>query len=173
MTEPDPLQIFALDDYPPSLRTIQQEYWVQEAPISFSFGVSNDNDIADIDSTSWDAMFVRWMRPTVHDVCLVVCERRDNDEDAEALIDRALQRVGRQPKGEMQKIVVETLNASRIVISVQFLPALLDDQDHLAWDALGSIVSSLATLANGIIYVEGEGFYDDAMAPLVTLTEEE
>ncbi len=173
MIEPDPLQIYAIDDNPPSLRIIQQEYWVQEVPISFTFGISHENDIAEMDSNLWDAMFVRWMQPTVHDVCLIVSYRLGTDEDAKALIERALKRAGRQPVDEMQRIVIDTLHASRMVISVQFLPALLDDQDHAAWDALGSIVSSLATLSNGIIHVEGEGFYDDAMAPLLTLTEEE
>ncbi len=173
MTEIDPLQIFALDDDPPPLSTILQEYWVQEAPVSFSFGVSNQNDSADIDNCKWDAMFVRWLKPSIHDVCLIVSDRIGHDPEAEALLARVLKRVARQNPDEMQKLVVETLKVTRLVISLQFLPALLDDPDHPAWDALGSIASSLATLANGIIYVEGEGFYDDAMAPLVTLTEED
>ncbi len=168
MTAPDqPLTIFALDEPAVPLRTIADTMNAADCPVSISVGIAGEATPEELDALDWETAFVRWETPEIHDVYLLERDVVGADEEAEQAVRAAVQAAGNEVESAGRLIVIDHLRRAKTVYAVQVLPALLADEDHLAWSALDVLLRTLAANSQGIIYAVGEGFYDEDGEALV------
>jgi hypothetical protein len=158
--EDQPLLVFALERDAPELRALRDALLAEDYPASIGLGIAGDATESELRSPDWETAFVRWAEPVAHEICLVERLSRGQEEVAEDAIQQHLEAVAGQSDETGKLIVSDHLSRTQVVFAVQLLPALLQDEDHPAWEALDVILLSLAQQTEGIIYVEQEGYCD-------------
>lgn len=171
MEEQTPLTVFALDALGPPLADVQAALDTMEYPAEVGVQIAGAATPGQLFELDWDAAFLRWKTPEIHDVCLLVRLLPGEDEEADLSVATARRAaVGRiDTAGGL--IVNDTLDRVRAVFACEFLPALLGDDDHPAWSALDAVLRALASHSGGIIYAEAEGFFDADGEPLLEARE--
>ncbi len=141
-------------------------------PASMSVSAAGEADEADLLSREWDAVFIRWTEPELHDVLLLTRDNTDVDEDAAAILNAALD-LTKAFEGADRLLVEDHLRRTHSLYSVEFLPALLADEEHPAWDALDLLLAAIADASEGMVYAKGEGFFDDVLNPILAFESED
>lgn len=162
-----PLYVFAMDETTVPLRLVAETMNAADCPVSISVDIAGEATPEQLDALDWETAFVRWQTPEMHDVYLLERDVVGADEEADQAVAMALQVAGNEAESAGRIIVVNHLRRTKTVYAVQILPALLDDEDHLAWLALDVLLRTLAANSEGIILAVGEGFYDEDGEPLL------
>ena len=155
-----PLLVFAKAEAPIPLIALRDVLVTEGLPANFGIDIAGEASDDELNTNGWDAAFLRWLEPEVHEVALIECLVRDRDEEADQLIGHDLDRIGRLSDVAGRMIVADHLNRTRSVYAVQLLPALLADDGHDAWGALDILLRFVAQAADGLIYAEAEGYCD-------------
>jgi hypothetical protein len=164
-----PLFVFCLREEAIPLRSVGETLRAADCPVSISVDIAGAATEAQLDATDWETAFVRWETPELHDVYLLERDLIGVDEDADQAVAAALRTVAGHPESAGRLIVANHLRRTRTVYAVQILPALLADDDHLAWSALDVALRTLAAEGEGIIFAVEEGFYDEDGEPLLVM----
>jgi hypothetical protein len=155
-----PLIVFGAEDAAIPLIALRDVLLPEGAPASFAVDIAGEATAEQMSDPAWEASFLRWHDPEIHDVALIERTVRDGDEEAEQLVSSHLSRVARLPDVAGRMIVADHLNKSRVVFTVQLLPALLLEDAHDAWGAIEILLRLLAQSSDGLIYAEAEGYCD-------------
>lgn len=166
------MNVFAQREQAVPLRTLDQALRKAGYPVSLSLSIAGEASDEQLDALDWEAAFVRWGEPEVHDVYLLA-RAPANETDARATIAQAIRVANNHPVSAGQLIVADHLRRTRTVYEVQILPAVLDNEDHLAWEALDTLLRRLAVEAEGMIHAEGGGFFDADGEPLLSEEDED
>jgi hypothetical protein len=159
--EDQPLYIFALEETAVPLRVVAETMNAADCPVSVSVDIAGEATPEQLDALDWETAFVRWETPELHDVYLLERDVVGTDDVADQAVAMALQSAGNEVASAGRIIVMDHLRRTKTVYAVQILPALLADDDHLAWSALDVALRTLAANSEGIILAVGEGFYDE------------
>src|ERR1700722_9799875 len=84
------LLVFARDSAGLPLRTLLGAVRSAGYPAAVSTGIAGEATEKELDSENWDAVFLRWTEPELHDVALI---ERDLRSDAQPRIVSALKHV--------------------------------------------------------------------------------
>lgn len=171
--EDQALLVFALDRDAPPLRLLRDALLAEGRPAGISLGIAGDATDEELDAPEWEAAFVRWKEPEVHEVWLIERALFGEDEEADNVLAENLERVNSLPESAGKLIVADHLRSAKALYVCQLLPAMFDDEDHPAWDALDDALRTLAENTNGIIYGAAEGFYDTDGEMLLDEAEDE
>ncbi len=155
-----PLCVFALSEVAPTVGVLLNALTSAGYPAQISLGIVGEAGEEDLTLTDWDAAFVRWTKPELHDVCLIECSRVSEEDEAAEAISLALQKIVNTTDPAGGLIMGDHLRRTEAVYDIQLLPALLADEDHSGWSALDVLLRPLAAHTKGIIYVPAEGFCD-------------
>ncbi|HZO87793.1 MAG TPA: hypothetical protein VFB38_05595 [Chthonomonadaceae bacterium] len=158
--EDHPLLVFAIERAAPPLRALRDALQAAGYPAGIGVGTVGEATEEQLDSTDWEAAFIRWTEPNPHEVALVeraLCER---EEEAANAVAQALRLVANYPESAGRLIVADHLRRIQAVYAWQLYDPLLADEDHPAWEALDVALRTLAQQSDGIIYAQAEGFYD-------------
>jgi len=155
-----PLIVFASAGAPVPLVALRDVLVNEEYPANFGVEIAGAASEDELNTVEWDATFLRWLTPEIHEVALIDCSICGQDEEAERLIGQHLARIVdlRDEAGKM--IVAEQLNKTRTVYTVELMPALLAEESHDAWGCLDVLLRFIAQAADGLIYAEAEGYCD-------------
>ena len=161
------MKVFSLSSETVTLQEVYDVLAAAGRPIAFSAGIAGFADPEEMASPSWEATFLRWKEPELHDVYLLERMSR-GEEEAEEARDEALRAALNWPESGEQYIVLDTVRRAETIYELQALPALLQDDDHPAWEAMASALSTIASSSSGIIYSdEGNCFFDAEGEPLL------
>jgi hypothetical protein len=154
-----PLLVFAAAGAPVPLVAVRDVLVTERAPanLSIDVGEATEEQLAD---PVWEAAFLRWLEPEVHEVAVIERLQVGDDELADQMISRHMSRISREADVAGRMIVADTLNRARVVYAFELLPALLADDGHDAWGAIEVLLRFLAQAADGLIYAEAEGYCD-------------
>jgi hypothetical protein len=155
-----PLLVFSTLEIIPPLIGLRDILQTKGYAASFGVDILGEAEEEQLKRPDWEAAFLRWNEPQIHEVALIERFVRGEDEEAEALISQYTGHIAQNPDSAGRLIIAAHLNNSRVVYAVQLLPALFTEDDHPAWSALDVILRYLATHTDGIIYAEAEGFCD-------------
>jgi hypothetical protein len=126
-----------------------------------------------LDASEWEAAFLRWKRPDVHDVALIERALTGTDEEADQAIGDAMVRIVDAADAAGKLIAADHLSQSATVYLFQIMPPLILFPDHPAWDAIDVAARTLAAHSGGLIYADGAGFFDADGESLLALDEED
>jgi hypothetical protein len=165
--EEQPLTVFALSEEGVPLRTLWDALTQAGFPVGIGVEIAGEAIDTQLDDPRWETAFVRWHEPELHDAWLL--ERYDvgTDEEAKTALARALQLAINRSESADKLIVIDHLRKTRVVYAFEILPAMLDDDDHPAFAALDVALRTLADATDGLIFAEGEAFYDADGEPLL------
>lgn len=155
-----PLLVFATSDSAPTLLSLREELRARGYPASFGVDITGEASDEQMNSTNWEAAFLRWSEPEIHEVALIERFLRGEDEEADSLLAEYARHTAPNTDAAGRLIISAHLKSTQEVYAIQLLPALFSDQDHSAWSALDILLRSIARQADGIIYAESEGFCD-------------
>ena len=161
------LIVFAQSETSVLLRTLRDALLRAEFPVGVGVEIAGDAIDAQLDDPQWETAFVRWQTPELHDVWLLEREVIGADEEADQALTGALRWANNHAESGDKLIVADHLRKTRTVYICAILPAMLDDDDHPAWDALAIALRTLAEHADGLIYADCVAFYDEDGAPLL------
>ncbi len=129
-------------------------------PAAVSTGIAGEATDEDLVREDWNAVFLRWTEPELHDVALIERDLTSESEDTRAYLKAALREVMNSDDPGGQLIVADHLRRTQAVYSVQILPALVEQEDHAAWGSLDIVLRCIAAQTDGLIAVPGEGYCD-------------
>ena len=155
-----PLRVFALEFDAVPLRAVQEALEATGYPAELGVAIAGSANEEELDAPDWEAAFVRWKAPELHEVALLERDEREKDEEADAAIASGLRLIANSTDLAGQMIVADHLRRTQTVYQIQLLPAILAQDDHPAWAALDVALRCLAAHSNGLIYAEGEGFFE-------------
>ena len=155
-----PLIVFGTANARVPLTVVRDVLVTEGYPAGFGMAVAGEATDEEMSDPRWEIAFLRWPAPEVHEVALIEVLSREEDEEEDHLISQHLARIARLRDAAGRMIVAEHLNRTRILYTVQVLPALLADDDHAAWAALDVLLRFLSQTSDGIIYAEAEGYCD-------------
>ena len=155
-----PLRVYALTAEAPPLRVLRDALTEAGYPIQLTLDIVGEASDEDLSLTDWEAAFVRWTEPQLHEICLVERTVTGEEDEAVEAIDAGLRMIVNTTDLAGGLIVGDHVRRSEAVYDLEILPALLADDDHRGWDALDVLLRTLAAETNGIIYVPSEGFCD-------------
>lgn len=155
-----PLRIFALTAEAPPLRILRDALVEAGYPIQLTLDIVGEASDEDLSLTDWEAAFVRWTDPELHEICLIERSAISEEDEAAEAIAAGLRMIANTTDAAGGLIVGDHIRRSEAIYDLELLPALLADDDHPGWNALDVLLRALATEANGIIYVPSEGFCD-------------
>jgi len=155
-----PLRIYALSGDAPPLRILRDTMVEAGFPIQLTLDIVGEASEEDLDLTDWEAAFVRWTQPELHEICLIERSLASDEDEAVEAIASGLRLVVNTTDLAGGLIVGDHVRRSEAVYDLELLPALLADDDHSGWAALDVLMRTLATHTQGIIYVPFEGFCD-------------
>jgi hypothetical protein len=158
--EDQPLFVFALQRAAPPLRLLRDALTGAGYPAGIGTGIAGEASDEELDRTDWEAAFVRWKEPELHEVWLIERDLMGEDPQAENAVANALRHTANVADSAGRLIATDHLRRTQAVYMCQILPALLADDDHPAWAALDIALRCLAENAEGLIYADDEGFYD-------------
>jgi hypothetical protein len=166
------LIVFASAAAPVPLVALRDVLVNEGYPANFGIEIAGAASEEDLNTVEWDATFLRWLTPEIHEVALLDCSICGQDEEAEQLIGQHLARIADLKDAGGKLIVAEQLNKSRTVYTVELLPALLADENHDAWGCLDVLLRFIAASADGLIYAEAEGYCDSDGELMLAETDE-
>ncbi len=142
---------------------------LQEAgfPATFGLQLAGDAPVEALLSPDWETAFLRWQKPELHEVILLqrwVLGSESEAEDTLKLVSKEAQKL---PMSGGKLLIDTVLESAATLYTLDTLPALLADEDHPAWGAMDIVLRTLADWGEGIIYAEGEGFYDSDGEPMI------
>jgi hypothetical protein len=155
-----PLIVFATSGDSIPLAALRDLLVTEGAPANFAVDIAGEATDEQLRDPDWDAAFLRWLEPDVHEVALIDRMPRATDEEAEQVVGQHLSKIARLVDVAGRMIVAEHLNRARVVYAVQLLPALLAEESHDAWGALDLLLRFIARSADGVIYADAEGYCD-------------
>jgi hypothetical protein len=155
-----PLKVFALEREAPPLRLLCDTLSDAGFPVEVGVGITGKATEQELDSPDWEAAFIRWTEPELHEVCLIERAVRGEDEQADEIVAMSVRHISNSHDTVGQMIVRDHLRRTQVVYVLMLLPALMADQDHPAWGALDITLRCLAASTNGLIAVASEGFCD-------------
>ena len=167
-----PLVVFATSAAAMPLAALRDTLAAAGSPASFGVGIAGEATDEQLQDPDWDAAFLRWLEPEVHEVALIDRMALRVDEEAEKLIGQHLTAVERLPDIVGRMIVADHLSRTRVAYAIQLLPALLVEDSHEAWGALDLLLRSLAQGSDGLIYAEAEGYCDPKGELLLSETDD-
>ena len=154
-----PLVIFAENPTPLSLSILYDALVLEGRPAQFSFGIAGEATAAELASTEWDTAFLRWTEPELHEICLLEVISTTETEAQETL--KVFQKLVSRNSDTAGKLIIQNhLQRTKTIYGIQILPALLESEDHPAWEALDLLTRNIAQSTEGMIYAEAEGFCD-------------
>ena len=155
-----PLRIFALTAEAPPLRVLRDALIAAGHPIQLTLNIVGEASEEDLTLTDWEAAFVRWTEPELHEICLIERSLTGEEDEAVEAIASGLRKIVNTVDLAGGLIVGDHVRRSESIYDLEILPALIADEDHPGWSALDVLMRALATYTNGIIYVPFEGFCD-------------
>jgi hypothetical protein len=155
-----PLRVFALTAEAPPLRILRDALTRAGYPIQLTLDIVGEASEEDLTLTDWEAAFVRWTQPELHEICLVERSATADEDEAVEAIATGLEKIVNTTDPAGGLIVGDHIRRSEAIYDLEILPALLADDDHPGWSALDVLLRTLAAHTNGIIYVPTEGFCD-------------
>lgn len=160
LLEDMPLLVFAVSQETPTLRELLVILLSAGFPVSLGTEAAGEADDEALDNPEWEAAFVRWNEPEMHEVALL--ERMVCAEDEEGLkqVTDAMNRILASSDQAGKLIVGAHLQQTQVVYALQLLDALFTDEDHPAWGAFDVLLRTLADITDGMIYAESEGYLD-------------
>jgi hypothetical protein len=167
------MKVFSPSSQTVRLREIADLFKAGGHSVSISTGIAGAATPEELENPNWEAAFVRWHTPELHDVYLL--ERSVVEEEAEAreAVEEALRFAYNWPDTAEKLLTIDALRRTQIVYDVQLLPVLLEDQDHPGWEALDGLLRLLAAPGKGVIFAEEEGFFDSEGMPLILVEDDE
>ena len=159
MEEPS-LVVFGLEKFGPSLQTLLEVLQKAGNPVEIGVGIAGPASAEELATTDWEAAFVRWTEPELHEVWLIERTVREREEDAESFLKAMMQRIANHDDVAGQMIVLDHLRRTQTYYTFQLYDALYAEEDHPAWAALDVALRCLAEPSEGMIYAAAEGFYD-------------
>jgi len=142
------------------LRTILGALRTAGYPVAFLTGIAGETTDEELDADAWDAAFIRWNEPQIHEIALIERDLVADSEETRIYLSQTIQSVMNHADLVGQTIVANHLRKTVSIYSVQILPALLESDDHDGWAALDVALRCIAAQVDGLIYVPGEGFCD-------------
>ena len=155
-----PLRVFALTAEAPPLRILRDALTGAGYPVQLTLDIVGEASEEDLTLTDWEAAFVRWTQPELHEICLIERSATGEEDEAVEAIATGLHKITDTTDLAGGLIVGDHLRRSEAIYDIVILPALLADEDHRGWAALDVLLRTLAAHTNGIIYVPTEGFCD-------------
>ncbi len=129
-------------------------------PAEFGIGIAGSATEEDLDSENWDALFLRWTEPEMHEIALLEKDMRSGSEEAEATIAATARQIAKSNDVAGQLIVADHLKQTKAIYRLQILTQLLSNDDHAGWDAIDILLRCIASQSDGLIEVPGEGYCD-------------
>lgn len=169
--EDQPLCVFAVKTEPPSLRRVREALLRAGHPAGIGLDYAGEATEEELDQPDWETLTLRWNEPEFHEIALIEQDVVGEEEEADTLLARARRFAESSADVAGQMIVLEHLDRTRIVYSVEIYYPLIEDDDHPGWGGLDVVLRAIAQETDGLIYAEPEGFWD-ADGELI-LTEEE
>jgi hypothetical protein len=168
-----PLIVFSQSMEAPPLRDLLNAMREAGFPVSLGIDTAGEAQGEALDAPDWEAAFVRWNEPEMHEVALL--ERMDIEDDEEGLrlLAEAMNKIVAHKDEGGRLIVAAHLQQTQTVYALQLLDALFTDEDHPAWGAFDVLLRTLADETDGLIYVEDEGYLDPEGELLLSDTDEE
>lgn len=160
MSHGAPLLVFSLNVQAPPLRHLLVPMQEAGFPVALGTGIVGEAGAEALDNPEWDAAFVRWNLPEMHEVALLERMVCDEDEEGMVRVTEAMNQVLQWEDQAGRLIVAAHLQQTQAVYALQLLDALFTDEDHPAWGAFDILLRVLADHTDGLIYVEGEGYLD-------------
>lgn len=163
MEEPlqeDALVVYSLDAEAVPLDTMWEALRGAGLPAEITVGIAGPASVEELTAPEWEAAFLRWRTPEIHEVAMVDRMIVGVDEEADLAITRGLAQALNYPESAGKLIVADHLRRVKTVYLWELLPALLAEEDHPAWEAIDIAIRSLAQESDGIVYAQSEGFYD-------------
>lgn len=154
------LLVFSRERDAPPLRLLRDALVDAEFPVSLSLGIAGEATEEELEASAWEAVFVRWREPELHEVWLLERVLAEEEEAVDTLLAQLAAEVQNLPDSAGRRIVLDHLSKTAALYPVTLLPALITDDDHPAWGALDVALRCLAENTEGLIYAETEGFYD-------------
>ena len=155
-----PLRIFALTAEAPPLRVLRDALTAAGYPIQLTLNIVGEASEEDLALTDWEAAFVRWKEPELHEICLIERILTAEEDEAVEAIATGLRVIVNTTDVAGGLIVGDHVRRSEAIYDLEILPALVADEDHPGFAALVVLMRTLAAHTNGIIYVPFEGFCD-------------
>lgn len=155
-----PLRIFALSAEAPPLSVLRDALTVFGPSIQLTLDIVGEASEEDLTIVDWEAVFVRWMQPELHEICLIERSRTGDEDEAVEAIEHGLRMIVNTTDVAGGLIIGDHLRRSEAIYDLEILPALLVEDDHPGWAAIDILLRTLAAHTNGIIYVPAEGFCD-------------
>ena len=152
--------MFAAAGPNPSLGTLLDLLLASDLPVSLSVSGAGPATTADLAAADWDAAFVRWEEPEIHDVWYLEHGLTASDEAAQVALAAACAWVNSVGDRSLQAALLPMLLAVQSVYTIAVLPAMTADDDHPAWEAFAELVEVVASACGGVVYAPEEGFYD-------------
>lgn len=165
-----PLIVLSISRDAPPLRTLADDLIAAGQPVSLSIGVDGAASEAQLAAADWDAAFVRWDQPEVHEAWLIERAVLPEDEDAVKVVDALTAVLNQAPESAGKLIVRDQLERVRTLYLWTILPAMVDGEDHPAWSSLDIALRALADATEGLIYAAAEGYFDADGEPLLETT---
>jgi hypothetical protein len=158
--EDELLRVFSLQSAGFPLRTLLGAVRSAGHPAAVSTGIAGEATDEELDREDWNAVFLRWKEPELHDVALIERDMKSESDETRTCILAALRDAMNTDDPGGQLIVADHLRRTEAVYSVQVLPALVEQDDHAAWGALDIVLRCIAAQTDGLIAVPGEGYCD-------------
>lgn len=158
--EDTPLRIFALTEEAPPLRVLRDALTAAGYPIQLTLNIVGEASDEDLSLTDWEAAFLRWTQPELHEICLIERSLVGEEDEAVEAIAACLHKIVDTTDIAGGLIVGDHVRRSEAVYDLEILPAMIADEDHPGFAALDVLARTLATYTNGIIYVPFGGFCD-------------
>ena len=155
-----PLLVFATNETPLPLAAMRDVLLAESAPANFGVEIAGEATEEQLADPAWDAAFLRWLEPDVHEVALFDPMVRGADEEAESIVGVHLRRIARLSDVAGRMIVADYLGRTRTVYGIQILPALIMEESHDGWEAIEALLRFLASATDGLVYAEAEGYCD-------------
>ncbi len=149
------------------LKFLQEALMEMGYPASLSINAAGDCTDEELESTDWDAVFLRWKEPELHDICLLEWDNLGDLEPANDARAAAALVTIEHPDEAGRWIVQGHLADTKVVYSCSLMPPLVDDEDHPGWEALDCILREVAANTDGIIYGGEDLFFDEEGDPLL------
>ena len=162
-----PLIIYALSPVAPPLNILLKPLLDAGYPAAFGVSIAGEATEAELAAADWDAAILRWNAPEFHEIALLERAIVGEDEEADAALSAGLQNAEALPLSAGRFIALDHLRHTVAVFAWNLQPALLENDDHPAWEALDIALRTLAEKTDGLIYAEAEGFYDYDGEPMV------
>ena len=169
----DALIVFAQSETAVPLRLLRDTLVRAGFPIGVGVEIAGDAIDAQLDDLEWETAFVRWQTPELHDAWLLERDVVGADEEADHALTGALRWANNHAESGDKLIAIDHLRKTKTVYACEILPAMLEDDDHPAWNALDVALRTLAEHADGLIYAPNEAFYDADGEPLLGESESE